>query len=156
VSSEITIEPTVVWPDRCPDCNLLYPRDSYEDDEAFFDLFIPAGLFNCVGSPGTGKSYTVNAIIWKLLHNRLCEYWGVVNFRYSRYTVIREQTRIIEGHEVTTRIPETEQIPVSQIHPRIVEISNMVHMVTAIAKINQAARERKVAVRIMVALDEAR
>ena len=152
---KIEKEEPVVWPDRCPDCGLAYPKDSYQDDESLYRMFIPAGLYNCVGAPGTGKSYTVNALIWRLLHVRLCEYWGVVNFRYSRYTSIREQTRIIEGHENTTRVAETEQIPASSIHARLVEITNMVDMVRAIARINKDARQRKVEVRIMVALDEA-
>src|SRR3989449_538479 len=152
---KIEREDPVVWPDSCPDCGVKYPKDSYEDDESLYRMFIPAGLYNCVGAPGTGKSYTVNALIWRLLHVRLCEYWGVVNFRYSRYKSIREQTRIIEGHENTTRVAETEQIPASSIHARLVEITNMVDMVRAIARINKGARQRKVEVRIMVALDEA-
>src|SRR6266516_6012034 len=145
----------VIWPDRCPDCNMRYPTDSYEDDRKLYEVFTPAGLYNAVGSPGTGKSYTVNAVIWRLLHVRLAEYWGIVNFRYSRYVSIHEQTKIIEGHECVTRIAETKSIPVTEIHPRLVEISNMVEMVRSIAIINKSARERKVQVRIMVTLDEA-
>src|SRR6266581_2340659 len=135
MSSDIQKDPTIVWPDRCPDCDRPYPKDSYSEDEAFYELFIPAGLYNAVGSPGTGKSYTVNAIVWRLLHNRLCEYWGVVNFRYSRYKSISEKTRIIEGHSKTTRVAVSEHIPATDIHARLVEITTMVDMVTAIAKI---------------------
>ena len=133
----------ITWPDRCPDCDMPYPKDSYDDDRKLYEVFQNAALYNCVGSPGTGKSFTVNAIIWRLLHVRLAEYWGVVNFRYSRYTSIREQTRIVEGHENTTRIAETEQIPASSIHARLVEITNMVDMVRAIARINKGARQRR-------------
>src|SRR5438552_8257677 len=145
----------ITWPDRCPDCDMPYPKDSYDDDRKLYEVFQNAALYNCVGSPGTGKSFTVNAIIWRLLHVRLAEYWGVVNFRYSLYTSIHEQTKIIEGHKSVTRVAETKSIPVTEIHPRLVEISNVVEMVRSIATINRSARERKVQVRIMVALDEA-
>jgi len=153
--TKIEREEAIVWPDKCPDCGRSYGKDTYDDDRAFYELFIPAGLYNAVGSPGTGKSFTINALIWHAIHNRLCEYWGVVNFRYSRYKSITEKVRVIEGHEVVTRMAETAQIPVSSIHPRVVEISSLVDMVRAIARINKDARQRKVAVRILVALDEA-
>ena len=153
--TKVVKDAPIVWPDRCPDCNMPYPKDSYEDDETLYKVFQTAALYNGVGSPGTGKSYTVNAMIWRLLHIRLCEYWGVVNFRYSRYVSIHEQTTIIEGHKSVTRVAETKSIPVTEIHPRLVEISNVVEMVHSIATINKSARERKVQVRIMVALDEA-